>query len=391
MKVYKRTGSPNYYVRFSVGGRQFKKSLRTRDRRVADVRAAELYVNEARRQLGLLDDQIEHAKRPLSEHIDDFEAMLRAKGVTPAHRRERVQHLEDFSRFRGAIRLADLGDGIANAWIPALRERLSARSVNKRIATLRQFGRWLRRSRRLPHNPFEILSLQNEEADRRHVRRSLSPQEFHALIGAARSRPVEQAKQHRIHAGVTEKEWVRLSALGQARAMVYLLAAGAGLRRTEIYRLRWQDVDLAELIIRLPATKSGRAQAVPLHPELSVELKRFRGDRGGADTVIPERCFPNAQTVTNDLEAAGIPKRDEQGRTVDLHALRGTMLTWLKDANVHPAVAQRAARHAKVDTTIRHYTHVVDAEVRAALERVQLLPKKAGGRNSNGPRNGLDS
>ncbi len=49
-------------------------------------------------------------------------------------------------------------------------------------------------------------------------------------------------------------------------------------------------------------------------------------------------------------------------------------MTWLKDAGVHLSVAQRAARHAKVDTTNRHYTHVVEEEVRVALAKVQLLP-----------------
>ena len=116
-----------------------------------------------------------------------------------------------------------------------------------------------------------------------------------------------------------------------------------------------------------------KVEDAPSCPHASPQL-RAGGGRAAEETVIPKRCFPNARTFTADLEAAGIAKKDDQGRVLDLHSLRGTMLTWLKDAGVHPAVAQRAARHAKIDTTIRHYTHVVDDEVRAALAQVPLLP-----------------
>jgi integrase len=372
MRIFKRKRSKSYYVRFWIGGREYKCSLRTTDRRVADRRASEIYARETRRHLGLIDEQAEHAKRPLADHLGAFESMLKAKHVTEAHRLERMQHLRDFANFGGATRLSDLRDGAATRWIPELRESLSARSVNKRIAALRQFGRWLRKTRRMPYDPFEILDRQNEEADRRHVRRALTPDEFHRLLKAARIRPLAQAQKNRTRTGVTEKAERKLRALGEARALVYLLAAGAGLRRSEMYRLRWRDVDFEHQLVRLTATKSGREQAVPLHPDLKEVLMRDRGDAAPADPVIPARCFPNAQTFTNDLAAADIPKADDRGRTVDLHALRGTMVTWLKDAGVHPAVAQRAARHAKIDTTIRHYTHVIDQEVRSALAKVPL-------------------
>lgn len=374
MNIYKRKNSRFYYVRFCIGGREHRFSLRTADRRVANVRAAELHDRETRRHLGLLTDETEHARRSLGKHVQEFEALLKARAVSEAYREERVEHLQAFIDFAKARRLTDLTADQAHAWIPALRESLSARSVNKRIAALRQFGRWLKRSRRVAHDPFEILELQNEEADRRHVRRALTPAEFHRLLNAARVRPLAQASKHRTRTGVTSKEESRLRALGEARALVYLLAAGAGLRREEMYRLRWRDVDGDRGLLRLGRTKSGREQYVALHPHLKDVLLRAGGGRAAEETVIPKRCFPNARTFTADLEAAGIAKKDDQGRVLDLHSLRGTMLTWLKDAGVHPAVAQRAARHAKIDTTIRHYTHVVDDEVRAALSQVPLLP-----------------
>ncbi len=49
-----------------------------------------------------------------------------------------------------------------------------------------------------------------------------------------------------------------------------------------------------------------------------------------------------------DLAAASIPKEDERGRTVDLHALRHTFGTHLSKNGVPPRTAQAALRHSSL-------------------------------------------
>ena len=46
-----------------------------------------------------------------------------------------------------------------------------------------------------------------------------------------------------------------------------------------------------------------------------------------------------------DCRRAGIPKRDQRGRTVDLHALRTTFGTHLARAGVPLSTAQKLMRH----------------------------------------------
>ena len=46
-----------------------------------------------------------------------------------------------------------------------------------------------------------------------------------------------------------------------------------------------------------------------------------------------------------DLVAAGIPKTDAQGRTLDIHCLRHTFATLLARNGVSPATAQKLMRH----------------------------------------------
>ena len=48
--------------------------------------------------------------------------------------------------------------------------------------------------------------------------------------------------------------------------------------------------------------------------------------------------------LNRDLNAAGIPKSDDRGRTIDVHALRHTFGTNLSKAGVAPRVAQNAIR-----------------------------------------------
>jgi len=50
--------------------------------------------------------------------------------------------------------------------------------------------------------------------------------------------------------------------------------------------------------------------------------------------------------LDRDLAAAGIPKRDARGRTVDLHALRHAFGTHLSRSGVAPGTAQAAMRHS---------------------------------------------
>jgi len=51
-----------------------------------------------------------------------------------------------------------------------------------------------------------------------------------------------------------------------------------------------------------------------------------------------------------------IDKRDERGRTIDVHALCHTFDTLLSKGGVSPRTAQAAMRHSKIDLTMNVYT-----------------------------------
>lgn len=79
------------------------------------------------------------------------------------------------------------------------------------------------------------------------------------------------------------------------------------------------------------------------------------------------------RVLNRDLRTAGIAKRDERGRTIDVHALRHTFGTLLSKGGVAPRTAQAAMRHSKIDLTMNHYTDPRLLDTHGALDTLPSL------------------
>jgi integrase len=362
-----------WYVQYHLHGRVYRVPLRTRDKRVAEQKASEIFKRAERKAAGLIDPLTDEQARPLEQHVADFEAVLVSRGRSGAHLKDRMGCLREWVAETKATALRDLDAPRIARWLSSLTERgLAARTVNRRLQAVRQFARWCLSTRRLPYDPLASLRPLNEEADRRHVRRALSPEELERLYEAAATRPLAEAVVNRMNSGVTPRERVRLLALGSMRRLVYRLAAGTGLRRKELRLLRVQDVDLERREIAIPAAhaKSKRNQSVPLRSDLAEELAAFLPeDAAPGDPVFPTGAFPRRTTFQRDLVAAGLATvetaddgsehtvtEDDAGLSLDFHCLRVAFVSNLVARGVHPRVVQALARHAKIDTTMRAYT-----------------------------------
>ena len=107
----------------------------------------------------------------------------------------------------------------------------------------------------------------------------------------------------------------------------------------------------------------------------------FRCDAVTVELPASTRLFniPKAfcKILNRDLKAAGIPKRDDRGRTVDVHALRHTFGTMLSKAGVSPRVAQAAMRHSSIDLTMNVYTDPRLLDVQGAVESLPHISTTA--------------
>jgi hypothetical protein len=100
-----------------------------------------------------------------------------------------------------------------------------------------------------------------------------------------------------------------------------------------------------------------------------------RNDKGSCDSKRPLFTVPSAlvKILDRDLLAAGIEKKDERGRTIDVHALRHSFGTLLSKGGVAPRTAQAAMRHSKIDMTMNVYTDPKLLDIQGALDSLPSL------------------
>jgi integrase len=366
-------------VRYHCGGRQYEKSLGTRDKRVAELLGAALVRKAELRRAGVLDPFAESKEKPLAEHFADFLTTMRARNVVPKYLADREKCLKAYATHAKAKCLADLDLPRASAWLSDLKATgVSARTVNVKYQSLRQFGLWLVQTRRSAYDPVEGLKPLNEAEDRRHVRRALTLDEARRLLRATKERALARAgaphpkarAERRARLDATRAKMTRL---GEARALIYVLAIWTGLRKGELTRLRWCDLDLVggRLTVTAASAKSRRVQTVELHPRVVEALVAARPATADiTDPVVAARHFPTCRTFDEDLKAAGIPKTDATGLVVDFHALRMTFISWLAATGAHPRTAQRLARHASIETTMERYTDLRLLDLQGAIGRL---------------------
>jgi integrase len=321
---------------------------------------------------------------------------------------------------------APVVDGTGNVTTPA---RPAARTVNVRLCSLTAWGNWLVESGRLTANPFARLHKLDEADDTRRQRRALTGDELRRLLTVARLRPVAEFGRATLRilddtrpaksratwkraeltfdtiVGAAERGRARLRAdeverreqAGRERALLYAVLVTTGLRKGELAALTVGDVqlDAPQPFVVLPAAdaKNGQRATLPLRADVADELRAWVAGKaeavcrqrvGVAGVTLPPADAPLfdvpaglVRILDRDLAAAGIPKRDDRGRTVDVHALRHTFATHLVAAGVAPRVAQAALRHSSLELTMQHYTDPRLLDVAGALAALPALPTAA--------------
>ncbi|MGB2821928.1 MAG: site-specific integrase, partial [Phycisphaerae bacterium] len=212
------------------------------------------------------------------------------------------------------------------------------------------------------------------------------------LLKAAQERPLRDAltirrgkNKGKLLAKVSASERRRLQRVGQCRALVYKFMMLTGLRRSEAASVTvgalCLDEDAPYVHVEGKHAKSGRAATLPLRGDLADDLRKHiaRMAEANREAVSPDTPLFDIdwrnllRTFNLDLAAAGIPKRDAQGRTVDVHSLRHTFATLLARNGVSPGVAQRLMRHSDIRLTMNTYTHLDLADTASAVASLRTF------------------
>lgn len=257
----------------------------------------------------------------------------------------------------GDYRLNDIRPAEVESW---LRQLSLARSTCAKIRNLMSaLFNHARRHELFDRNPIRFV---RQGAKRRRTPDVLTVDEIQRLLAALRSRE---------------------------RTMV-LVAAGTGLRRSELFALKWKDIDfdggqlnvmrsIFHQVVGICKTEASQ-KAIPLHPLLIETLSIWRGAtrydhaedwvfaspyNEGKTPYWPEQIIH--RHIRPALRALAINKR------VGWHTFRHTYSTLLKAVGADIKVMQELLRHASIRVTLDTYTQAVTPAKRAAQSAVVSL------------------
>ncbi|MCX7429186.1 MAG: tyrosine-type recombinase/integrase, partial [Planctomycetia bacterium] len=366
----------------------------------ADKGVAQTMLNETvrkveREKAGLVDPTEEQRKRPLAQHLTEFERYLRNKGVTPKQVYTTISQTQKIIDDRRWKMIGDISaSGVLEFLGQLRRDGLSAQTYNHYLKSVKQFTRWLVRDRRAPTDLLAHLSKMNVSTDRRHDRRALTIEEFDRLIAAAENGPPIEA------------------IAGPDRAIMYVLAAWTGFRKGEIGSLTLRSFRLNDdpptATVAACYSKRRRQDTQILHAEVVRLLKEWlatKSDLGPDDVLFPvSGRVPGGKErkthkmMQRDLKAArkawmGAAKtpeeqeareqsdflayQDSAGLFADFHSNRHLFITSMDRVGIRPKMAQTLARHSDVRLTLGVYTHVDIYDQAAAI--ASLPPPPSGG------------
>ncbi len=160
------------------------------------------------------------------------------------------------------------------------------------------------------------------------------------------------------------------------------LAILSGLRRGELFALRWQDIDEDSRVLTVreavydgmfdtPKTEAGRRQIPLSQAALGFirESTRCTGDTGPGALVFSTRTG-HSLSPNNVLRRAIFPACKALGLPATWLTFRRTYSSWSHDSGVPGKVVAQLMGHAHVDTTLNVCTQVLDRALRAAVDKI---------------------
>jgi integrase len=379
-------------------------------------------------KVGIVDPFEEHRKRPLAEHLTEWEASLLAGGATPKHVKQTVACARRVLDACGFVFIADLSASRAQQYLAGLRERRellpldpqkaaytkaeltaalkikpaaltvlirrhrlaasgegkarryprataealhSLRSRGRSIKTsnlyldaIKHFAAWLVRDRRTADNPLAHLAGGNVKLDRRHDRRALPLVELRTVFKAA-------AESTRVFRGLS----------GPDRAILYAVAAASGFRAEELATLRPGafDLDAEPPTVTLGAedTKNGKTAVQPLPADVVKALRRYLAGRPADQPLWPGNWYTRAADMLRfELDACGIPyvvEGPDGPLYADFHALRHSYIALLDKSGATLKEAMQLARHSDPKLTMAVYGRAQLHDLGAAVDRLPGL------------------
>jgi len=368
-----RKGKGGYFIEYSERPGLRKTVYAGRDLAAAQALARKLEADAMLRRKGVIDSKADGfaaaEARPLSEHLTDFGAALRARGNTAKHAEQsrsragcvlaKVGRISELAPSKVQAALADLR---AEADLPPDERHEGGRSLatcNHYLRAVKSFTRWLWRDGRAREDALAHLSaFKVTDAGQR---RALTDAELSALLRVA-------------HEGGPV-----LGMAGTDRAMLYAVAVGTGFRAGELASLTPEsfalDASPPTVAVEAAYSKRRRRDVQPIPVALAEGLRPWLAEKQPGRSVfnVPQKT---AKMMRRDLAAADIAYSTAEG-VADFHSLRHTYVSRLVRSGINVKLVQELARHSTPVLTLGRYTHVDMNDKAIALATVPALEAPA--------------
>lgn len=387
MRVYKRAGSPYYFVDLcGPDGKRVRKSTKEKSRAAAIKVASEL-ANQVKEERAKPGDPI-RLKAALDRYIANLEGQKLAWAVPAATLRDkligaramRVGNSSAEPTVRWHLSPDTWLHEISKAQIAELiearqNEGLAAATICRELSVLRAaVGLCADLDLKVP----DMTRWKAPRAAKK--TRYLSPEEYHRLyeyLDDDAPRVVKgQEIVYRADSQIVERR-------REARDLLVALVF-TGARWGELAALTWERVDWQRDQVRLFGTKTDAERVVAMAGELRSMLAKRFDRRDPAQPLI----FPSPVTgqfrdrmsgaLRDAMDAVGLNRSDIVARygTATCHSLRHTYASWLLDNGADLKEVQDALGHADIGTTVR-YAHLAKGRT---VDRLRTVLDTAAGR-----------
>lgn len=341
-QIYRRKGSANWNVAWSIDGRRVRQSLGTDDEDVARIRAADMHrkalIGDITGEKPEID--LDHAMGRYILEVAQFQTSFQ----TTKHQAKGLLRI-----IGRPTRLSEIDDKWVSTFVATRRGEKARRGKSPRK------GKGSVKMDRLVSS-----STVNREVELlRRVMNKAKSKEWGYAVGEVdwQARLLDEADGNT--RWLTRQQVDRILAVSKPHMKAPLIAAiCTGLRAQNVMTLDWSQVDMGArtITVRLKSRKpGGRELIIPIAQPLFIELANLGGHNKEAGRVFLYRGRPiktdTRRTFLTSLKKAGITGK------YTWHDLRHTAASWMRQRKVPLDVVQKILGHTDIKSTMR-YAHI---------------------------------